>query len=76
VNTCSKSVYHFNKIPDIKINIEKVKLWHKIGLIYEICAYNKVRYKKVLKEEIEHIWNALILPKLKTIDANDLNSYC
>lgn len=58
----------YNKISDRKINLQKLRLFHKLGIIYEICAYNKIRYKKTSYEEVYTIWNNSILPKINKID--------
>lgn len=65
---CSKVVDRYNQISDIKVDKEKIKMFHKLGTMYEMCTCAKFR-DKIKKEEIpSRLWDSGIKQRFKMID--------
>ncbi len=65
---CSKIIDRYNQISDIKVDKEKIKMFHKLGTMYEMCTCAKFR-DKIKKEEIpSRLWSSGIKQRFKMID--------
>ncbi len=63
-----RTVDYYNEISDTKIDKEKVKLFHKLGSMFEYCMVAKFRDKKTDNKQIHELWQNRIKPRFEEID--------
>lgn len=65
---CSKIIDRYNEISDIKVDKEKIKMFHKLGTMYELCTCAKFRDNRNKEEICTQIWNNGIKQRFEKID--------
>ena len=58
----------YNEISDVKVNKEKIKTFHKLGMMFELCACAKFRDNRSKEEICTQIWNNGIKQRFQEID--------
>lgn len=70
---CYKIIDRYNDISDLKVDKEKIKIFHKLGTMYELCTCAKFRDNRSKEEICTQIWNNGIKKRFEEIDKGFLN---
>lgn len=65
---CSKVIDRYNEISDIKVDKEKIKIFHKLGTMYEFCTCAKFRDNRSKEEICTQTWKNGIKQRFEKID--------
>ena len=65
---CSKIIDRYNEISDVKVDKEKIKTFHKLGTMFELCVCAKFRDNRSKEEICTQIWNNGIKQRFQKID--------
>lgn len=64
----SKTIDYYNEISDVKVNKEKIKMFHKLGTMFEYCYVAKVVNRKTDSNQIKDVWENYLKPRLQDIE--------